>query len=63
MTQKELLYVEDAIGHEESIISICNEAVNCLEDKNLIKFMKNEIKKHEQTENKLLSMLEAKANE
>ena len=63
MTQKELLYVEDAIGHEKSIISICNEAVNCLEDKNLIKFMKNEIKKHEQTANKLLSMLEAKANE
>ena len=63
MTQKELLYVEDAIGHEKSIISICNEAVNCLEDKNLIKFMKNEIKKHEQTENKLLSMLEAKSNE
>ena len=32
MTQKELLYVEDAIGHEKNIISICNETLNCLED-------------------------------
>ena len=33
MTQKELLYVEDAIGHEKSIISIVTETINNLKDK------------------------------
>ena len=35
MTQKELLYVEDAIGHEQNIISICQESINFLEDENV----------------------------
>ena len=39
MTQKELLYVEDAIGHEKNIISICNETVNMLEEDDLVSFM------------------------
>ena len=28
MTQKELLYVEDAIGHEQNIIKIINESLS-----------------------------------
>ena len=63
MTQKELLYIEDAIGHEKSIIKICNDAINNLSDEKLISFMKNEIKKHETTINKLIDMLEDKCNE
>ena len=58
MSQKELLYVEDAIGHENIIISMCNEALNTLEDKNLITFMQKEIKNHNTTYDKLLSLLE-----
>ena len=63
MTQKELLYLEDAIGHEKNIIDICNQTLNYLEDKNLISFMKNEIEHHNQEHMKLLNFLEGKANE
>lgn len=63
MTQKELLYVEDAIGHEKNIISICNETINMLEDENLITFLTKEIKKHEDMQEKLMNMLEVKCNE
>lgn len=63
MTQKELLYVEDAIGHEQNIESIIKESVNCMEDKNLITFMNKELKKHEAMEKKLIKMLEDKCNE
>lgn len=63
MTQKELLYVEDAIGHEKNIVSICEDMLNNLEDKNVISFIKDEIKKHEKREKKLKNMLEKKSYE
>ena len=63
MTQKELLYIEDAVGHEKSIIKICNDAINNLSDEKLMSFMKNEIKKHTTTKDKLLKTLEDKSNE
>ena len=63
MTEKELLYVEDAIGHEKNIISICNETLNMLEDENLISFLTKEIKKHENMQEKLIGMLEVKCDE
>ena len=63
MTQKELLYVEDAIGHEQNIVSIITETLNYLEDKNLVSFMKKELKRHEETKKELIKLLEAKANE
>ena len=63
MTQKELLYVEDAIGHEQSIIDICNIAINNLSDENLCSFMKTEIRKHTNTKEKLISKLEDLCNE
>ncbi len=59
MTQKELLYVEDAIGHEQNVGEIVSEAVNMLEDKNLKAFLKNELKKHQAIETKLMSLLES----
>ncbi len=61
MTQKELLYVEDAIGHENSIITICDETSCYLEDETLITFMKNEMKKHCAMKEKLMNLLEDKA--
>ena len=63
MTQKELLYVEDAIGHEKNIIAICNDIINNLSDEELISFMKKEAKRHSLTEEKLTRCLEEKCNE
>ena len=61
MTQKELLYVEDAIGHENNIIAICSEITNELEDESLITFLKNELKKHNIMKEKLMNLLEDNA--
>ena len=63
MTQKELLYVEDAIGHETSIIDIINESINNLEDDNLVAFLGKEFKKHVKTKGALMKLLEEKTNE
>lgn len=62
MTQKELLYLEDAIGHEQIIIDVCNESMNMLEDEDLISFMEKEVKKHEKMKKDLLDMMEVKCN-
>ena len=62
MTQKELLYLEDAIGHEQNIISICQKTVTMLEDDNLIAFLENEIDSHTAMKEELINMLEGKAN-
>ena len=62
MTQKELLYVEDAIEHEKSIIKLCNEFLNKLEDDNLRDFITMQINSHEEMKSNLLSLLEGEAN-
>lgn len=62
MTQKELLYLEDAIKHEKNIVDICNESMNMLEDEELVSFMEKELKKHEKMMKDLLDMLEVKCN-
>ena len=46
MTQKELLYLEDAYMHEENIIGICNSILEELEDEDLVCFIDGEVKKH-----------------
>ena len=61
MTQKELLYVEDAIGHEQNVGQIVAEAIHMLEDKNLQTFLKSEVKKHQAIETKLMNLLEGEA--
>ena len=63
MTQKELLYVEDAIGHEDIIISVCQDMIENLEDEELISVMENELEKHTDIQDKLITILEEKANE
>lgn len=63
MTQKELLYFEDAIGHEKSIISIINNTISNLDDDSLISFMNEELNKHKSLEEKLTNLLEVKINE
>lgn len=63
MTQKELLYVEDAIGHEQNIISIVTETINNLEDKKLKDFMKKKLNEHVAFKVELISLLEDNTNE
>ncbi|MBR1718476.1 MAG: hypothetical protein IJ715_04340 [Bacilli bacterium] len=63
MTQKELLYVEDAIGHETSIIEIIENSINSMDDDGLINILENDLKKHEDIKSKLINLLEAKTNE
>ena len=63
MTQKELAYVEDAIGHETNIIKICEDLVKNMEEENLVTFINSEIEKHNTMKEKLLNLLEVKSNE
>ena len=63
MTQKELLYVEDAVGHEENIIKILEESIAHLDNQSLVKFLKKEIKDHEVYKTKLMKLLEVMSNE
>lgn len=63
MTQKELLYIEDAIGHESNMIKICENTIDMLEDEELQSFLEKELKKHNSMKEKLISALEACLNE
>ena len=61
MTQKELLYFEDAIGHEKNIIAVCEYTIKRLSDEST--FIESEVEKHKETHNKLIRLLEDKTNE
>ena len=63
MTEKELLYVEDAIEHEKAIIKICNESINNLSSNDLKDFFNEQIKSHSDMKSKLITLLKEKANE
>ena len=63
MTQKELLYVEDAYNHEKTVISNIQDYINCLQDEDLIDFMKKELKNHEIIKKDILKLLEDESNE
>ncbi len=60
MTQKELLYLEDAIGHEKSIRDILSISISNVIDEDLKSFLSNELKIHEELENDMINFLEAK---
>ncbi len=63
MTQKELLYVEDAVGHETNIIAIVTDTINNLQDEELKEFMKEELNEHIAFKVELINLLEDYANE
>ena len=62
MTQKELLYLEDAIGHEQNIIKICTESLNLVTNDELKQFIENELNKHSSLKETLINTLKEKAN-
>ena len=63
MTQKELLYVEDAIGHECTMIKIITNAIEELEEDSLATYMEKELKNHEKIKQELEKTLEEISNE
>ncbi len=63
MTQKELLYLEDAVGHEKAILKILEDNVNNVQDENLVSFLQEELNNHNEICENLMNFLEGKANE
>lgn len=62
MTQKELAYVEDAIGHESNIITIIQETIKNTQEERIIKFLETELNGHVKMKEALINKLEEKAN-
>ena len=62
MTQKELLYYEDAIEHEDIIVKLIDKAILSLTDEKLIDFMEEEKNKHTELKNALMHVLKEEAN-
>lgn len=63
MTQKELLYYEDAVSHEDILLKVCQEAVSKLENEQLIEIMQEEITRHTNLKNILMNTMEGLINE
>ncbi len=63
MTQKELLYMEDAISHEQNLEIFCQNFSGALEDEDLSNFLTKLAKKHQNIEEKLMKVMEEVANE
>lgn len=57
MTQKELLYVEDAVGHEQNLIKIVNETINLLQNTDLKNFLSGQLKIHQDIKAELMNLL------
>ena len=63
MTEKELLYVEDAINHECNIINIVTNTINNLQNQDLKDFMEQKLNEHIAFKLELLNTLEELSNE
>ena len=57
MTDKELLYVEDALGHEQFMKSCSKKTSSNLQDPSLSSYIKKKKKKHSELYNKFLNLL------
>ena len=49
MTNKELLYIEDALGHESEMQKSCTQLANQLQDPDLRNFVNGLAQKHGET--------------
>ena len=63
MTEKELAYFEDAVGHEGNIVKILDNSISMVEDSSIKEFMESEVNKHKDRKEKLISFLEGISNE
>lgn len=57
MTQKELLYIEDALGHEEQSKTSCKGLASQIKDKELKTFVNELAEKHTECFGKFYSLL------
>lgn len=57
MTSKELLYIEDALGHEKFLKSKCTETADKIKDAELKTFVENMADKHGTMFNNFYSIL------
>ncbi len=57
MTSKELLYVEDALGHEEFMKECSQKTSSQLQDQTLANYVKELETKHTELYNKFLNLL------
>ena len=57
MTNKELLYVEDALGHEQYFQTRCGEIADKLQDSDLKSAAKNMQEQHQQIFSSFLNLL------
>ena len=57
MSPKELLYIEDALGHEKQIKTTCQDSANQLMDKELSNFVTEIAQKHTAYFNKFYGLI------
>ncbi len=57
MTNKELLYIEDALGHENIMKSCCTKVAGQLNDSTLASYMTELEQKHNDLFNSFLNLL------
>ncbi len=57
MSPKELLYIEDALGHTKQIKTVCTDFSNQLGDTELSNFVADIAKKQQQTFDRIFNLL------
>lgn len=57
MSQKELLYIEDALAHEQQMKTICAAYASQLQDTELKNFVQELTQKHQQSFDRLYGLL------
>lgn len=57
MSPKEVLYIEDALGHEKHMKTKCNDYVTKIQDPELQAFVQELAAKHVQLFNKIYNLL------
>lgn len=62
MTQKELLYFEDAIGHLENIVKLLNDFDSNVQNNQIKEFFNNEKSKLQNLKTTLVNVLGGKTN-
>ena len=62
MTQKELSYFEDAIGHVSNIIKILEESIKNVSDDKILSFLEEEMNCQSTLKETLMTKLKEKAN-
>lgn len=57
MSPKELLYLDDALGHEQFLIAQCSEAESALSDPQLKQCVRQLQNAHQQIFNRLMALI------